>query len=326
MIPPPEREDCRSVDRPPRYFTLVGKRCNIPIHPTAIIDPRAILDPTATIGPYVVIDGPVHVGPNTVVDAFALLSGCTEIGANCRIHSGAVIGGLPQDRAYQGGESYCWIGDGTVVREGASIHRGTAQGSSTVVGNRCFIMANAHVGHNCVLGDEVTLVNGALLGGYVQVGKKAFISGNSAVHQFVRIGELAMIGAITKVAQDVPAFFTADHDGSCVGVNAVGIRRANFSSAERDDIKQAYRILYRTSASLVFALEEIARVITTDVGERLLAFLRAPSSRGITCARARLKRRGQTDLAEPEATRVPIRHGDNKGPTGIIPATRPAKG
>src|SRR5690606_7612861 len=155
-----------------------GKDAPMPIHPTAIVDPQAQIDPTAEIKAYSVIEGPVRIGPATVVEPFAHISGHTEIGARCRIYTHAVVGGLPQDRAFQGGESYCRIGDDTLIREGATVHRGTAAGSATIIGNRCLIMCNAHVGHNCVLGDDITMVNGSLLGGHVYVGDRAFLSGN----------------------------------------------------------------------------------------------------------------------------------------------------
>jgi len=147
-----------------------------------MVDRRAEVDPTAEIMPYAIIDGPVKIGPRTRVFPHAYLTGWTEIGADCQIHPGAVVGGDPQDLAFKGAESYCRIGDGTIIREGASVHRGTDPGSATVVGKRCFLMANSHVAHNCRLGDEVKLINGVLLAGYVQVGNGAFLAGNAGVH------------------------------------------------------------------------------------------------------------------------------------------------
>lgn len=254
----------------------------MPIHETGVIDPRAEIDPSAELGPYVVVSGPVRIGPRTVVDPYALLTGATEIGAACRIHAGAVIGDVPQDRAYAGGESFCRIGERTIIREGVTIHRGTAPGSTTQIGSGCFLMANSHVGHNCTLGDEVVLVNGALLGGYVEVGDGAVISGNAAVHQFCRVGELAMISGLAKVTRDVPPFLMTDRDGLCVGVNTVGLRRGGYSAAERELVKQAYRILYRSSLSTRGALEKLELLTDSIAVQRLIAFLRTPSRRGLT--------------------------------------------
>jgi UDP-N-acetylglucosamine acyltransferase len=252
------------------------------IHSTAVVDSQARIHPTAELGPHVVVDGPVTIGPDCVVSPFAVLLGHTEIGAGCRIHSHAVLGDLPQDRAFGGGVSYCRLGAGTIVREGATVHRGTAPESATVIGERCYLMTNAHVGHNCVLADDVTLISGALLGGYVRIGTRAVISGNAAVHQFVRIGELAMISGLAKIVQDVPPFCMTDRSGAVVGVNSVGLKRAGYSSVERTEIKEAYRLLYRSQQGLREVRETLKRTFTTAAAIRLLEFLDEGSKRGLT--------------------------------------------
>ena len=144
------------------------------IHPTAIIDPKAEIDSEAEIGPYVVIDGTVKIMGGTRVMAHAYLTGWTEIGADNEIHSGAVLGDAPQDKAYKGQQTFLRIGDRNIIREHVQVHRGTAAGSATTIGNDNFLMATAHVGHNCKLGDNIVLANGALLGGHVEVGNSVF--------------------------------------------------------------------------------------------------------------------------------------------------------
>jgi UDP-N-acetylglucosamine acyltransferase len=251
------------------------------IHRSAIIDSQASVHPSVTIGPQVVIEGPVQVGPGCYIAASAVLLGSTVIGAGCQIHSHAVIGDLPQDRAYEGGESFCRIGNECIIREGVTVHRGTAPGSSTIIGHRCFLMTNAHVGHNCVLGDDATLISGALLGGYVEVGARAVISGNAAVHQFVRVGELAMVSGLAKVVQDVPPFFMTNRDGAVVGINRVGLMRAGLSSAERNEIKSAFRIIFRSGCSRDDALKALSESVVTDAGRRIVEFMAKDSARGV---------------------------------------------
>jgi len=252
----------------------------MPIHPTAIVDPKAEIDPSAEIGPYAVIDGPVRIGAGTKVYPHTFITGWTEIGRDCHIHPFAVVGNEPQDLAYDGTETYCRIGDETIIREGASIHRGTDPGSATVIGQRCFIMANAHVAHNCQLGDDVKLVNNVMLAGHVHVGNGAFFGGAAGIHQFVRIGELCMIRGWSRITMDVPPFIMAAHDSECVGVNIVGLRRAGFTPDQRDEIRQAYRILYRNGMTFSAAVEKVAETVKTDPGRRMLEFLQTPSKRG----------------------------------------------
>jgi UDP-N-acetylglucosamine acyltransferase len=153
-------------------------------------------------------------------------------------------------------------------------------------------MTNAHVGHNCVLGDDVTLISGALLGGYVEVGARAVISGNAAVHQFVRIGELAMVSGLAKVVQDVPPFFMTNRDGAVVGINRVGLMRAGLSAAERDDIKSAFRIIFRSGRSRDDALQALMESVVTDAGRQLVEFMAKDTARGVakTSDRKRITR------------------------------------
>ena len=149
----------------------------MPIHPTAVVDSKARIDPTATVGAYTIIEGEVQIGPNTVIYPQAYISGWVEIGAGCQVHPGAVLGHVPQDFHFDGCRSFLRIGDGTIIREHASIHRGTQPESETVVGKNCFIMGYSHIGHNCVVGDNVKIANMTLLAGHVTVGEGTFISG-----------------------------------------------------------------------------------------------------------------------------------------------------
>ncbi len=251
------------------------------IHPSAIIDSHALIDSTATIGPYCVIGESARIGSRSTLGPFVQIFGHTDIGDDCQIHAGTVVGDVPQDRTFTGAISYCRIGDGTILREHVTVHRGTAPESATVVGRRCFVMAGAHIGHNCQVHDDVILVNGALLGGYVEVGCKAMVSGNVGVHQFVRIGELAMIGGLTMVTQDVPPYFMLDNRGLCVGINRVGLRRAGLSREECEEAKAAYRVLCRMPGSLSQAIQTLEAMVRTSTGRTILDFLSAPSKRGI---------------------------------------------
>ena len=259
------------------------------IHPSAVIHPDAVIDPSAQIGPHVVIDGPARIGPGCVISASAVIVGPTEIGADCRIHPHAVIGDVPQDRAYDGSASFCRIGSGCIIREGVTIHRATGEGEATIIGDGCHLMTNAHIAHNCVLGEEVTLVSGALLGGYVQVGDRAIISGNAAVHQFVRIGELAMVGGLSKIVQDVPPFLMTGREGAIAGVNSVGLLRAGIATKDRLELKTLYKLVYRSGMPLQRALELAEEIASTEIGCQFVSFLALTSRRGIVKQKARKK-------------------------------------
>jgi UDP-N-acetylglucosamine acyltransferase len=258
----------------------------MPIHPTAVVDSSAEIDATAEIGAYAVVEQDVHVGAETRVYPHAYVATGTTLGRRCQIHPFAVVGHVPQDLKWTGAPSYTRIGDETIIREHATIHRGTMPGSTTVVGQRCFIMATGHIGHNCVVGDGVVIVNGAMLAGHVEVGTRAFVSANASMHQFVRVGELAMIGGGTFITRDVPPFMLVRYPDVILGPNTVGLRRAGLSAAERFEIRKCYRTLYRSGLPFSHAVAQVAEMVQTDAGQRLLQFLQSPTIRGYMRPRA----------------------------------------
>jgi len=251
------------------------------IHPSAIIDPLAEIHPEAEIGPYVVVDGPVRIGRKSRVMAHATILGWSEIGEENEIHPGVILGDAPQDTAYRGEETYLRIGNHNVLREYVQVHRGTAPGSSTVIGNHNFLMVSAHVAHNCRLGDHIIMANGALLGGYVEVGDRAFISAYCLVHQFVRVGELSLMRGLSGTSRDVPPYSIIDWQHTVRGVNVVGLKRAGFDERRIRKIREAFRILFRKGRNLSLAIKEIERTseISTDL-TALLAFIKS-SKRGV---------------------------------------------
>jgi len=250
------------------------------IHPTAVVDAAAEVGAGVEIGPYAVVEGGV-----TIADGCRIVGQCwifrgTALGAGCAVYPGAVLGAPPQDFHFRGEESFVRIGPGTVVREGAQVHRATAKGGVTAVGARCLIMANGHVGHECRIGDDVVICNNALASGHVEIGDRAFISGNVSIHQFTRVGRLAMIGGNAAISRDLPPFLTAApmSGNRVLGVNTIGLRRAGIGAEARLRVKNAFRRLYLSGLLFLDALAELDADETPEVRE-LIAFIRA-SRRG----------------------------------------------
>ena len=252
----------------------------MPIHPTALIDPRADIHPEADIGPYVVIDGPVRVGRRTRVLAHAVLTGESEIGEDNEIHMGAVIGHIPQDLAYKGQRSFVKIGHRNTIREHSQIHRGTVEGSSTVIGNDNFLMHHSHIAHNCQIGNQTIIAGGALLAGYVQVEDCAFVSGNCVVHQFVRIGTLTILRGLSRTSRDVPPFCIMDGTHTVYGLNIVGLRRAGYDRERIRALKQAFSRLFRQKINLRRVVEELRQEPCSPDVLYLLDFIQQ-SKRGV---------------------------------------------
>jgi UDP-N-acetylglucosamine acyltransferase len=258
----------------------------VPIHPTAIIDPRAEIDPSVDIGPFVVIDGSVRVGARTRIMTGAYLTGRTEIGADNVIHPRAVLGHEPQDLSYRGAPTGLRIGDRNVVREQAEIHRGTQPETWTEIGNDTYLMSHAHVAHNCAIADRVILATGATLGGHVTVEEQAFVSGNCVVHQHCRIGRLSIMRGLSRAVSDVPPFAILDETHVVRGLNRVGLRRAGFDAARVRALATAFRILFRVRTNLRAAMARVEAEVRSPDVDYLLAFLRA-SRRGTAHGPAR---------------------------------------
>ncbi len=215
------------------------------LHSTAVVDPGATIEESVEIGPYAVIGPNVHIGAGTKIYPHAIIDGNTTIGAQCQIFPGAAIGLRCQDIKYAGETTYVRIGDGTTIRECATINSSTGEGDATVVGRNCLIMAYCHIAHNCVLGDEVIMANVASLAGHITIEDKAILSGLVAVHQFVRIGTMSMTGGASKVNQDVPPYALSDGNPCRVrGVNVVGLKRRNVPIETREALHRAFKTLF----------------------------------------------------------------------------------
>src|SRR3989338_5954969 len=207
------------------------------IHPSAVVGKRAQLGDHNEIGPGCVIEDGAALGSRNTLWMNVYVGPGTTIGDDNQLHMGAVIGHMPQDVAFTGAPSFTTIGSRNTIREYVTIHRGTKEGTATVISDECFFMANAHIAHNCQIGSKVILVNLASLTGYCIIEDGAFLSGMVGLHQFTRIGRLAMISALSAVNKDVPPFMLCGGRPAVIqGINVVGLRRAGVSAAVRTEI------------------------------------------------------------------------------------------
>lgn len=252
------------------------------IHPTAIVEPGAQLGADVRIGPLAYVAATAVLGDGCVLAPHAVVLDHTTLGARCTVHSGAVIGDLPQDLSFKNEPSYVVTGDDCTFREGVTIHRGTKPGSTTRIGHHVFMMANAHAAHNCEVGDHVVMANSAALGGYVAVGERCFIGGNVGVHQFCHIGRLAMIGSMAFISKDLPPFCIApsSRNSFVAGLNLVGLRRAGLDAARRAQIKQAFHVIYRSGLNASQAQERLRAETGNPFAQEFADFL-AQATRGI---------------------------------------------
>jgi len=225
----------------------------VELHPTALVDPTAELGDGVRVEPYAIIGPGVMIGDRSSIGPHASLERNVRLGADVRVGQGSILGGDPQDLKYRGEETWVEVGDRTIIREYATINRGTSASGRTVVGADCFLMTYVHVAHDCVLGNCVTIANGTQMAGHVTIQDHVVISGLVVIHQFVTIGAYAFVGGGTRVAQDIPPYVKAV--GKLYGLNSVGLQRAGFSGETVAALKRAYRLVFNSSLNLSQAID-----------------------------------------------------------------------
>ena len=263
-------------------FNLAHRPSKAQIHSTASVHHTAILGKNVVIGANTIIGEQVHIGDNTQIDANCFLEKWTRIGESCRIHFGCVIGSEAQDLKYKGETSWVNIGDRNEIREYVTINRATGEKEVTDIGSDNIFLTHVHIAHNCILGNNIVIANTTNLGGHTEVDDNVVIGGMTGIHQFVRIGKGSMVGAYTRLPQDVPPFMLCEGNPALVkGLNAVGLRRNGVNRSSLSELKEIYRLLYRSGLDTSSSLDSIdAKSYSSDEASYLINFLNTASKRG----------------------------------------------
>ncbi len=252
------------------------------IHPTAIVHPGAKVGKGAEIGPFCVIGEHVTVGAGAMLLSHVVVNGYTTIGEDAKIHPFCSIGAPSQDRKYVGERSFTTIGARTEIREFVSVHRATGEGETTSIGDDSLLLTYVHIAHNCKIGNNVTMSSTAQLAGHVVVEDFVTIGGQTGVHQFVRIGEHAMVGGISRIGRDVPPYvLVSGNPAKPYGLNRVGLQRADFTPDVMSELKECYNLIYRSGHNISQAAEAMRAIVKSDKSRHLLAFIEAPTERGL---------------------------------------------
>ncbi len=229
------------------------------IHATAIVHPDAQLADDVEVGPWAYIGPHCSVGAGSVIHMRATLEAHVHLAARVSVGVGSVLGGLPQDLKFRGEVTTVEVGEGTTIREYATINRGTSESFKTTVGKGAFLMSYVHLAHDCHIGDGVIISNGTQLAGHVKIDDRAIISGLCAVHQFVKIGRHAFVGGMSRVAKDIPPFVKAvGNPVKLYGLNSIGLQRSGFSDVTVSELKKAYRLFFRSDINISQAMERAA--------------------------------------------------------------------
>lgn len=254
------------------------------IDKNAVIDPSAKIAETATIGPWCVIGPEVEIQEGTWVGPHVVIKGPTRIGRDNKIFQFASIGEDPQDKKYNGERTFLEIGDRNIIREACTINRGVLEaGGITRIGNDNLFMAYVHIAHDCVIGNDTVFANHSALAGHVTIGDFVIFGGVCGVHQFCQVGAHSFIGAGTKITKDVLPFVLIDggQEAKACGLNVVGLKRRGYDTEVVNNLRRAYKIIYRGGLTVPQALEQLLPLAAecTEVGIMMDALQQ--STRGI---------------------------------------------
>ncbi len=254
------------------------------INKLAVIDASAKLAPDVKVGPFAVIGAGVEIDSGTIIGPHTVIMGPTKIGKNNHFYQFSSIGEACQDRKYHGEATGLEIGDNNVFREGCTVHRGTVQGGGiTIIGSNNLFMVNTHVAHDCVIGNNVTFSNNASIAGHVHVGDYASLGGFVGVHQFCTIGAHSFAGGGSMIMKDVAPFVRVfGNPAQTYGLNTVGLSRREFSNEILSTLKQAYKIVFKTSTTVKDAVEKLNELIVTCPEIIIIRDFLQHSERGIT--------------------------------------------
>jgi len=253
------------------------------VHATAIVSPKAELADDVQIGPFTIIENDVQVGAGTKIASSVVLANGARIGRNVRISPSVVIATEPQDLKFGGELTHVSIGDNTVIREFATVNRGTKAYGTTTVGKNCLLMAYSHVAHDCILGDNVIMANSVNLAGHIEIDDHVIIGGVVPIHQFVKIGAHAMIGGGFRVPQDVcPYCLVGGYPLKVIGLNSVGLRRRGFTREAIHSIEQAFKILFHRKLNTTQAVERIHSEMDIVPEVQVILDFIERSTRGLT--------------------------------------------
>lgn len=283
-------------------------------HSLAIVSPMAQIGQDVEIGPFCVIEPDVTIADGCRLESRVVVKNGTVLGPNNWIFDGSVIGGMPQHAHMPERAGKVIIGSGNVIRENVTIHRALEADDATLIGDNNLLMVNVHVAHDCRIGNNIIFANNAMLAGHVTVGDRANVSGAVAVHQFCRIGSMAMVGGQSHIVKDVPPYITVDGLSSyVVGINQIGLRRAGFSQTGIRQLKEAYRVIYRSGLTWNEILVRLQEAYPEGPAALFYQFL-STTTRGILSERrlppgATLKIRRDQETEEEKAFRVKFKAG-----------------
>lgn len=196
------------------------------IAPSAVIADDAVLGRNVAIGANAVIESGAELGDGVVIGA-----GCfvgkharigagsrlwanvtvyhrVELGAQCLIQSGAVIGSDGFGYANERGN---WvkipqlgtvrIGDRVEIGANTTIDRGAPD--DTIIGDGVIIDNQCQIAHNVVIGDNTAVAGGVIMAGSLKIGRYCMIGGASVINGHMEICDKVTVTGMGMVMRPI---------------------------------------------------------------------------------------------------------------------------
>ncbi|MFN2975855.1 UDP-3-O-(3-hydroxymyristoyl)glucosamine N-acyltransferase [Terriglobus aquaticus] len=196
------------------------------VHPTAVVDPSAIIKDGAHIGAYAVIGPDVVLGSGAVVLPHVVIYQGARIGDRFFAHAHAVVREFCQigddvtlqNGAVIGGDGFGYAKDGTrwrkIVQSGVTV----LEDGVEVQSNSCIDRASigetrisrgskvdnlVQVGHGSLVGQDTLLCAQVGLAGSTEIGDRVILAGQVGVAGHLKVGDDAVATAQTGIPSDV---------------------------------------------------------------------------------------------------------------------------
>ncbi len=217
------RGACIVTEQPYLYFARVTQlwKRSLPrpaapgVHPSAVIDPEAVVHPQARIGALCVVERGARIGADTELKSRVTVGENCVLGERCIVHSGVVIGAdgfgfAPNAGAWEKIEQLGAVRIGNDVEIGANtcIDRGALQ--DTVIEDGVKLDNLVQIGHNVHIGKHTAMAGCVGVAGSATIGAHCTLGGGAIVLGHLRLADEVNISAASIVTRSIlkPGHYT----------------------------------------------------------------------------------------------------------------------
>jgi acyl-ACP--UDP-N-acetylglucosamine O-acyltransferase len=221
------------------------------ISPLAFVSSEAKIGDGVTIHPFAYIDKNVEIGNNCTIMPYASVLNGTRMGDGNEVYQSVVLGAVPQDFNYRGGDTILEIGNNNVFRENVVISRSSSPEGKTVIGNDNSLMEGVHICHDARVADHCVLGLKSVVAGNCIIESHVIFSSMVSMFQDTHVGSWTMVRGGCRFRKDIPPYIvTSTNPTSYYGVNVKYLRFHDVPEKIIEHIAHAYELIYHGNVSI----------------------------------------------------------------------------